>query len=301
MKKKISLLMALTLITSMFSAMSASAAISGRNGYYTPVDSVINNYPIQSFQIDNHTVVTTTDLKDYGFSVIWDGAARAVYITRSLAHGTNFVGSVPVRNFQPYKDEVAFTTENSDIRAFIQGTEVPCYVSHNRTYVRFTDLTLASVPGVTNVGHVWNAQTLRSEININDLVLGTNILNGTPAYNAFVTAQNAPLSYDKAIEILKEGIANSVYNGYAFIEDDYTRALFEARINPGYAIPAPTDYTFRVFFDFDAPATAATLPGVLNPGPDFSTEFSFPVTVNQDGTINWTAIPQWVTFFCTNN
>jgi hypothetical protein len=85
MKKRISLIMALTLITSMFSAMSASAAISGKKGYYSAVDSVINNHPIQSFTIDNKTVVTTTDLKDYGFSVIWDGAARAVYITRALA------------------------------------------------------------------------------------------------------------------------------------------------------------------------------------------------------------------------
>ena len=89
------------------------------------------------------------------------------------------------------------------------------------------------------------------------------------------------------------------------IEEDYTRALFGARANSivagTYVVPTATNYTFSVFFDFDANANANTAPGVLNPGPNFSTEFSFPVTVFQDGTIDWSQIPQWVTFFCTNN
>jgi hypothetical protein len=284
MKKRISLIMALTLITSMFSAMSASAAISGKKGYYSAVDSVINNHPIQSFTIDNKTVVTTTDLKDYGFSVIWDGAARAVYITRALAYGSDIIDANlgPVRNFQPYVGEVAFTTVPSDIRVFIQGTEVPCYVTkENRTYVRFSDLTLASVPFVAEIGHVWNAETLRSEININDLNNITGRRTGLPHYAADdATAPNSVLTYEQACEIMNRELANSVYAKYATIIDEYTVALAEGRAVNGVL---GGDYVFSLYFNFAG------------------NDVTYPVTVNQNGTVNFAAIPAWVTFFCTNN
>lgn len=282
MKKRISLIMALTLIVSMFSAMTASAAISGKKGYYSAVDSVINNRPIQSFTIDNKTVVTTTDLKDYGFSVIWDGNARAVYITRALAYGTDFAGKALVRNFQPYVGEVAFTTIPSDIRVFIQDNEVPCYVTkENRTYIRFSDLTLATVPGVTNVGHIWNAETLRSEINVDDLKINTNIRTGLPTYAAEgTTATNAVLTYEQACEILNRELANSVYAKYSTIIDEYTVALAEGRAWNG---ALGSNYVFSLYFDFAG-----------NP-------VTYPVAVAQNGAVDFSAIPAWVTFFCTNN
>lgn len=283
MKKRISLVMALVFVVSMFSAMTASAAISPATAKYTAVDTTINGYAIQSFSINDHSVVNAEDLRMYGFTVQWDGFARALYISRADAMplGTDPMVWNPtlaqsfIRNYAPYAGEVAFECEASDIKVFIDGEEIPCYVSHNMTFINIRDLAKATVLpqpawgfAGSNVSYYWRPEILSSEIYISDMPM-----------QKIDTADNALLTYEKAYEIATAWLANSIYAPYATIETDFYNVLGQSFARPN--APLGSSYSFNLFFDFD---------GV---------EVPWTLTVNQNGTVV-DNIPAWITFFCTN-
>lgn len=286
MKKRISLVMALVLIVSMFSAMTASAAVSPATGRYTVVDAMINEWPIQAFEINNQTVVDTEDLTHYGFSVIWDGFARSLYISRAVAmreeklnradYWTPASMQAIIRDYKAYAGEVAFTCEPSDIRVFIDGEEVVCYVSNGMTFIQLKDLVKATVPETAwgyndgcDIGHFWNPETLQSHIYLSNEDLRK--------VDEIITADNALLTYEKANEIAKAWLANSVYAPYATMEADFDRVLAQEFVR-GASIG--NAYSFNLFFDgFD---------------------MTIPVYVTQTGAVIDSAIPTWITFFCTN-
>lgn len=291
MKKRISLVMALVLIVSMFSAMTASAAVSPATGRYTVVDAMINEWPIQAFEINNQTVIDTEDLHHYGFSVIWDGFARSLYISRAVAMREEKLGRADywtpwamnndpnggniIRDYKAYAGEVAFTCEPSDIRVFIDGEEVVCYVSHGMTFIQLKDLVKATVPETAwgyndgcDIGHFWNPETLQSHIYLSNEDLRK--------VDEIITADNALLTYEKANEIAKAWLANSVYAPYATMEADFDRVLAQRFVRGaayGYA------YKFNLFFD--------------------GLGVTQQIYVTQTGAVVEDIEP-WITFFCTN-
>lgn len=286
MKKRISLVLALTFVMSMFTAMTASAAVSPATGRYTPVDAMINEWPIQAFEINNQTVVDTEDLTHYGFSVIWDGFARSLYISRAVALREEALGRADywtpwamqdlIRDYKAYAGEVAFTCEPSDIKVFIDGEEVVCYVSHGMTFIQLKDLVKATVPvtvwkynGGSDIAHFWNPETIQSHIYISDEDL-RNV-------DEIITADNALLTYEKAKEIATAWLANSVYAPYAVMEEDFDRVLAQEFVR---GLSIGNAYSFNLYFEgFDT---------------------IIPVFVTQTGAIVDGAIPTWITFFCTN-
>jgi hypothetical protein len=206
MKKRISLLMTLMLIVSMFSAMTASAA--APNAYFSDVRSFINNYPIQSYTIKSHTVVSTEQLKDYGFRVVWDGDARALYITREAAkpnwNPTKYTGSVV--NYAAYAGDVAFKTVPTDIKVYINGQLVDSYNSGWDTFINLADLTKASyVDTKSNVviNKQWFADERQSFLWISDLPVAPKVEAKAYPY--------AYLSLSKAYEWAVDCVKNSIF------------------------------------------------------------------------------------------
>ena len=260
MKKKISFAMALMLLVSMFSAMTASAATP--NAYYNDVRTFINNYPIQSYTINNHTVVSTSDIKDYGFRVVWDGNARAVYISKDAAkdawHPERHAGDV--RNYKAYAGDVAFTTVPTDIKVYVNSEYVASYNSGCKTYINLADLTKASCKHST-ISKQWFADERQSFLWISSEPMAAK----TPIPYAALTCP-------KAYEIAVKSVNDSIYKKAAVV------------------IPKPTVYGYS-----DADFMNA------NGGYDFalsfgSTTVDASITVNQDGSTYFVGIPAWLTY-----
>lgn len=183
MKKKISLIMALTTLVSMFGAMSASAAnVAGRTVNYTETEAFINTRRIESYMVDNHTCIAVDDLVNYGFLYQWDAKARAIYVSANtiwagpawtgagappagvaLYHFRNawdasqaaYNASLAVAanpnfiiNNSAYDHLTYATTVPSDIKVYMNGNEVVSYHTGNEVLVQLKDLVLAGT-GIT--------------------------------------------------------------------------------------------------------------------------------------------------------
>ena len=48
--------------------------------YYTDIAARINGHPLRSYNIGGETAVVAEDLREYGFSVVWDGEARTLTV-----------------------------------------------------------------------------------------------------------------------------------------------------------------------------------------------------------------------------
>lgn len=52
--------------------------------YYTDITAQIDGHPLPSYNIGGETAVVAEDLREYGFSVVWDGEARTLTVERDL-------------------------------------------------------------------------------------------------------------------------------------------------------------------------------------------------------------------------
>lgn len=267
MKKKLSLVAALTLTASMFSAVAASAATP--NAYYNNVRTFINNNPIQSYTINNHTVVSTSDIKDYGFRVVWDENARAVYISKDAAkdawHPERHAGAVV--NYQAYAGDVAFKTVPSDIKVYVNAQRVDSYNTNNLTYINLADLVKASCSHST-ISKQWFADEaqsflwISSEPMANKTAIPFAWLKATKAYEIAVKTLDNSI-YRKADKVFKK-TARVIGLPYIYTDTDLADA------NGGY--------TFAV--DFGSDAVNAS------------------IHVNKDGSAYFVNVPQWLTYMC---
>lgn len=140
MKKILCSLIAVLTLFSSVSVVSA-ANVGDVIGYtmYTDIIASINNHNIASFNIDGYTGVVAEDLRNYGFDVQWVPESKALYITRGT---TNTVASTYVANKIPASmvgakaQDILFT----DIKCYINGTEVQSYNINGQTIVNFNDL-----------------------------------------------------------------------------------------------------------------------------------------------------------------
>ena len=87
MKKVIGTIMCMSLILG--NAMFANASKTGdvvAYTVYTDIIASINDYNIESYNINGYSAVVAEELRNYGFYVEWNEKERALYITRTSSN-----------------------------------------------------------------------------------------------------------------------------------------------------------------------------------------------------------------------
>lgn len=109
--------------------------------YYTDITAWIDGRSLRSYNIGGETAVVAEDLREYGFSVIWDGEARTLTVERDL--------SVPISgSYQaPVETGTVGTVSGdiywTDIKTYVQGEEVEGFALNGETAIRFSELSRA--------------------------------------------------------------------------------------------------------------------------------------------------------------
>ncbi|MGM9936865.1 MAG: hypothetical protein ACI38A_05930 [Candidatus Ornithomonoglobus sp.] len=267
MKKKLSLVAALTLAVSMCSAVAASAATP--NAYYTDIDAFINNYPIQSYTINDHSVVSTSDIKTFGFKVDWDENARAVYISKDPGAWAWYptANQSLVRNYKAYKGDVAFTTVPTDIKVYVNAQPVVSYNSGTNTYINLADLVYATCSHST-ISKQYFAQDKQSF-----LWISSHASLPAPAAVplAWLTSRKA---YEIATKEL-EGTSVKVEQVALNANNQIVPVTFAFGYDDINAVNSANGYTFRLNFGSNAVSNAW-------------------ITVAQDGETSYQGVPEWL-------
>jgi hypothetical protein len=83
--KKYRLTILFLIISLLLGLTSFAAGIGETVNYalYTDITAYIDGVPIRSYNVDGNTVIIVEDLKDYGFDVEWDNAARHLSVMRN--------------------------------------------------------------------------------------------------------------------------------------------------------------------------------------------------------------------------
>lgn len=253
--KKISLILALTSLVSMFGAASASAAnVAGKTVRYTETEAYINTRPIEAFMVADHTCVRVDDLSQYGFLYQWDAKARAIYVSANtiwgniawntnptpapgqavyhFAHQWAVTAGVPFINNSAYDHQLYGTTVPSDVKVYMNGNEVVSYHTGSEVLVQLKDLVLAG----TGIEKFYDPVNNRSWIN----VLRTNF-DGTVLVPLFMgeAAPAANLSTGEAIAQANAYLAAN-YNGLVVENGD------EFRWRSFYADVVAGNFTFPI-------------------------------------------------------
>lgn len=106
--------------------------------YYTDIAAQINGHPLRSYNIGGETAVVAEDLREYGFSVVWDGEARTLTVERDLE------GEV-TGDYQPQGQTQTVGAQAgdiyyTDIKTYVQGERVTSYAIGGETAIRFSEL-----------------------------------------------------------------------------------------------------------------------------------------------------------------
>lgn len=289
MKKKISLAMALVAVVSAFSAFTASAATPAV--YHTGVKAFINNYAIESYTINDHTVVSTDDLKDYGFRVVWDENARAVYITKD-AFKSVWAPHADVVNWEAYNGIAVYDTVPSDIKVYVDGEKVDSYVVDKSTFKygtlpnptfedRFgteTYVNLADLVKASSFRYTVEKQWFADEKNSFLWIINHENVPAEP-----MNAKNQPafahLTYTRAFDIAKWAFNNSIYNGTGLLLVDDIRYNYNDNM---YVVNVNGMEAYRFDLLFNGAPIGATL------------------TVYANGGFSFDNIPSWIDFNILN-
>ncbi len=107
---------------------------------YTDIIAVINDYNIESYNIDGYTAVVAEDLANYGFTVTWDSNARAIYISRDVSNA--YVASTYIAPVTPQSmiGKPSYSILSTDISTFINGVPVRSFNIGGKTVIFFEDL-----------------------------------------------------------------------------------------------------------------------------------------------------------------
>ncbi len=156
MKKKLLALTAASLVCALGTVVASAYQIGDvvNQVLYTDIVAYIDGTPIASYNIDGYTAVVVEDLLSYGFSVVWDGAARTLSVTK----GNGVITSTyrPSVNTHPVGSP-AMPVLYTDIVTMIEGKPVVSYNIEGRTICYVDDLAAAY-----STSYVWDgdARTL---------------------------------------------------------------------------------------------------------------------------------------------
>ncbi len=157
----------ITALIMLFSA-SASAKPGDAIGYslHSDIGAYINNYPIETFNIEGYSAIVASDLKDYGFTVVWDEDSRSVQINKT---GTDNI--MPKPNIYTNKNRMSMPSYpylETDITASVDGASVPCYNINGKTVLIFDSL---SVYGDV----IWDGESREVHLTCPDLPMGEKV------------------------------------------------------------------------------------------------------------------------------
>ena len=105
---------------------------------YTNVRTFINGVEISSFNINGYTAVVVEDLAEYGFDVVWDGAAATLSAARNPAKEVTGTAVAAVSGGAP--GEPAMPVYATNIRTYFDGEMFESYNVGGRTIVYMDDL-----------------------------------------------------------------------------------------------------------------------------------------------------------------
>jgi hypothetical protein len=88
---------------------------------YSDIVGFINGFAIPTYISNGKVMIIAEDLRNYGFDVIWDAGAWALYISRN--NDKSYTPLPITRNTMPsgtFKMHFVYT----NIRAFLEGSEI---------------------------------------------------------------------------------------------------------------------------------------------------------------------------------
>ena len=106
--------------------------------YATDIVAKIDGHPLRSYNLGDATLVVAEDLREYGFSVIWDEASRTLRVERDRDSGVTGAYQPPAQT-RPVGTRVG-NIYATDIRTYVQGEQVESYNIGGETAIRFSEL-----------------------------------------------------------------------------------------------------------------------------------------------------------------
>jgi len=161
MKKVISMLLCIIMVCGV--SVTANAYQLGdviNSTLYTDIVASINNYNIESYNIDGYTAIVAEDLRAYGFEVVYNNDKRALYITRGNTNKITSTYVAPVKDKSKIGQKV-YDVLYTDIKTYLEGKEITSYNIDGRTIIYIDSLDI--------YGKVrYNNDTRRIDLTITD-------------------------------------------------------------------------------------------------------------------------------------
>ena len=109
--------------------------------YYTDITAQIDGHPLPSYNIGGETAVVAEDLREYGFSVVWDGEARTLTVERDLEGAVtgDYRPQGQTQTVGAQAGDIYYT----DIKTYVQGEKVESFALNGETAIRFSELSRA--------------------------------------------------------------------------------------------------------------------------------------------------------------
>lgn len=104
----------------------------------TDIRAFLDGYEIPVYNIDGYVSVVAEDLRGYGFSVLWDGTARTLSVTKS---DTGVTDPVQIKQTKKVTNGKRIKSVlHTDIVTYVNGTAVPGYNIDGKTVIKFESL-----------------------------------------------------------------------------------------------------------------------------------------------------------------
>lgn len=104
----------------------------------TDICAYINNFPISTYNLNNQNAVYASNLRNYGFDVLWNEAERRVDITLSK---NDIEGSFGIlRDHISSAGSVISSATNTDIVTYINGEKVESFNIDGKTVIYLKEL-----------------------------------------------------------------------------------------------------------------------------------------------------------------
>ena len=103
------------------------------------IDTYINNYPVNAYNLDGRQLVCAEDLAYYGFNVEWSQEERALYVTPDYST-VEIKGQENVRRRYYYVNRRVYNAVYSDITVYLNGEPVEAYSIDGRMMIKLREL-----------------------------------------------------------------------------------------------------------------------------------------------------------------
>ena len=125
--------------------------------YYTDITAQIDGHTLRSYNIGGTTAVVAEDLKDYGFTVTWNEAARTLTVERNL--GAKINGDYQPQEQTQTVGAVSGDIYATDIKTYVQGEEVVSFALNGETAIALSQLERTGIL-------TWNAESRTAELTL---------------------------------------------------------------------------------------------------------------------------------------